>query len=61
MWYLILFIAIVAALAFWVSRKTRKPFPPQNRRPADPPAETYVCDICGEEGCTCHKEKTPYG
>ncbi len=60
MWYLILFAAMIAALAFWVSKTTRKPLSTHGSKPDDPPAETYVCDICGEEGCTCHKGKTPY-
>ena len=60
MWYLILFAAMIAALAFWVSKITRKPLSTHGSKPKDPPNETYVCDICGEEGCTCHKEKTPY-
>ncbi len=59
MLYLIFFIVLVAALAFWISRKTRNPFP-ADKQTNDPPAETYVCDVCGEEGCTCHKEETPY-
>jgi len=59
MLYLILLIVLVAALAFWISRKTRKPFP-HHKQANDPPSETYVCDIRGEEGCTCHKEETPY-
>jgi hypothetical protein len=61
MWTLILLIALVAALAFWISRKIRKPFPSHAGKPVDPPSDTYVCDVCGEEGCTCHKEKTPNG
>jgi len=61
MWTLILFIALIAAMAFWISKKTRKPFPSHKERPVDSPHETYVCDICGEEGCTCRKENTPHG
>ena len=61
MWYLILVAALIAAMAFWFSKITRKPLSTDIRKPDDPPTETYVCDICGEEGCTCHKEKTPSG
>jgi hypothetical protein len=59
MWYLIIFVVLIAAMALWISRKTRKPSPAHKGKPVDSPPESYVCDICGEEGCTCHKEKTP--
>lgn len=29
-----------------------------NRDESDEEAETYVCEICSEKECICHKEKT---
>ena len=48
MWTLILFAVCMILLAIVVSRMTRKKTPPE---------DTYVCDVCGEKSCICHKEK----
>jgi len=48
MWWIIGIIVLAAcgALYFFVSSKT-----------GTPPEDTYVCDICGEKHCICHKEE----
>ena len=48
MWQLIVFAILIIALAIWVFRiaKTKKT-----------PHDTYVCDICGEKDCVCHKQE----
>jgi hypothetical protein len=51
MWLLIVLIIIGAALgAYFVFLQTRK-----IEEPPDTP-DTYVCDVCGEHECICHKE-----
>jgi hypothetical protein len=47
MWLVILLILCAAVGAFVLfSRK----------RTEDHPKDTYVCDVCGEQECICHKE-----
>jgi hypothetical protein len=47
MWLAILLILCVVVAAFvLISRK----------KAANPPQDVYVCDVCGEEECICHKE-----
>jgi hypothetical protein len=28
----------------------------RTRQRKTPPQDTYVCDVCGEKECVCHKE-----
>ena len=45
---ILLFALCIAGLAFLVNRIAKR---------EEPPADTYVCDVCGEKDCICHKEK----
>jgi len=48
MWLLIVLIIVGAALGvYFVFLQTRK---------IEQPPDTYVCDVCGEHECICHKE-----
>jgi hypothetical protein len=29
----------------------------RTRRGRTPPRDTYVCDVCGQKECVCHKEE----
>lgn len=48
MWLLIIFILCAAVAVFFTLGRKKK---------AELPRETYVCDICGEKDCLCHKEE----
>ena len=50
MWWIIVILAIAGGcvLYFYVRSKTEIV-----------PEDTYVCDICGEKHCICHKEEKP--
>jgi Na+/H+-dicarboxylate symporter len=45
---LIFFALCIAGLLLLVNRIAKK---------EEPPADTYVCDVCGEKHCTCRKEE----
>ena len=45
---LIFFALCIAGLVLLVNRIAKK---------EAPPADTYVCDVCGEKHCTCRKEE----
>ena len=47
MWLVILLILCAAAAAFVLFRR---------KKAANSPQDTYVCDVCGEAECICHKE-----
>ncbi len=44
----IIFVVLLALVLAFVVHKTAKK--------DEIPPETYVCDICGEDVCICHKE-----
>jgi len=45
--YLILVVVCAVVVAYLIFRqKSRKE-----------PQDTYVCDVCGEKECICHKEE----
>ena len=46
-WIIILIIIILLVILFAAKNKAQK---------RAPHPETYVCDICGENECICHKE-----
>ena len=48
MWTLVVFALSMIGLALLVTRLTRKDQHPQ---------DTYICDVCGEKECICHKEE----
>jgi hypothetical protein len=50
MWLLIVLILCAAAAAYLLLTQRKK-----DKAPRD----TYVCDVCGEVECICHKEKHP--
>jgi hypothetical protein len=45
--YLVAVVVCAVVFGYWISRKRNK----------KPPQDTYVCDICGEKECLCHKEE----
>ena len=47
MWLAIFLILCAAVAAFVVFSRKKAEKPPQ---------DTYVCDVCGEKECICHKE-----
>lgn len=46
LWIIIILVLFAVALAYAFSRKTKK---------EEGPHVTYVCDVCGERDCVCHK------
>ncbi|MFH1488243.1 MAG: hypothetical protein ABII06_05020 [Pseudomonadota bacterium] len=46
-WTIIILLIILALVAYAALRK-----PARN----EPPPESFVCDICGQDECICHKE-----
>jgi LPXTG-motif cell wall-anchored protein len=48
MWLIIMMVLFAAALAYGVFRK---------KKPDTPPHDTYVCDVCNERECICHKQE----
>ncbi len=50
MWLLILVVLCVVAVAYLLLSRRNK-----DKAPRD----TYVCDVCGESECICHKENHP--
>ena len=51
MWTIILIVLFVAALVFVLQKKVKN---------VEPPQETYVCDVCGEDVCICRKENIDF-
>jgi hypothetical protein len=47
MWLIVIVVLVAAALAYVVFRK---------KKPDRLPHDTYVCDVCNERECICHKE-----
>ncbi len=47
MWPVILVVVLATIVVYVLKRKARKEELPQ---------VTYVCDVCGERDCICHKE-----
>ena len=47
MWLAIFLILCAAVAAFVLFSK---------KKAGNPPEDTYVCDVCGEKECICHKE-----
>ena len=48
MWHLILFAICILVLAIVITKLTKK---------KKSEKDTYVCDICGQKDCLCHKEE----
>ena len=46
--YLLLSVILVCILVYAVLKMSGK---------KDPDVDTYVCDVCGERHCVCHKEE----
>ena len=61
---LVILIIVIAAGAFIYqkSKSSQNSIPPLKHRPATSnkdPDVTYVCKICGERDCICHKKDKP--
>ena len=48
MWFVILLILCAAVIAYLLMRR---------KEGAEAVHDTYVCDVCGERECICHKEE----
>ena len=48
MWQLLIALLILILLILWISRLSRKKTAPD---------AVFVCDVCGEKDCVCHKEE----
>jgi aspartate carbamoyltransferase regulatory subunit len=48
MWFVILLILCAGAIAYYTIRRKRR---------RELPHDTYVCDVCGQRECICHKEE----
>jgi hypothetical protein len=48
MWIIAILVLVAAALAYVILR---------GRKPPSPPQDTYVCDVCNERECICHKQE----
>ena len=48
MWFVILLILCAAVFAYLMMRRKGR---------QELPHDTYVCDVCGERECICHKEE----
>lgn len=48
MWTFTLLLLIAAGVAYAVLKKKKTDTPPQ---------DTYVCDVCNERECICHKQE----
>jgi hypothetical protein len=46
MWILLILAVCIIVMVFWVLKNREKP-----------PEETYVCQVCNERECICHKEE----
>ena len=49
MWEVVIVIFLAGMLVHFLIRKT-------NRK--ELPNETYICDVCGDKDCVCHKENS---
>jgi hypothetical protein len=47
MWPIIVVVMFAVILVYVLTRKARK---------EELPHVTYVCDVCGERDCLCHRE-----
>jgi hypothetical protein len=52
LWIIIIAVLFAVALAYAFGRKTKR---------EEGPHVTYVCDVCGEKDCECHKIDTEDG
>jgi len=50
MTYILIIVLCAAGILLLLARRQRKP---------PPPRDTFVCDLCGEKDCICHKEEHP--
>ncbi|MEJ2725927.1 MAG: hypothetical protein P8175_15050 [Deltaproteobacteria bacterium] len=48
MWFVVLMILCAAVIAYLMLR-------PKGNQAL--PHDTYVCDVCGQKECICHKEE----
>jgi hypothetical protein len=46
--YIPLLVVCAAVIAYLLLRSQKK---------KSPPPEVYVCNVCGEKDCICHKEE----
>jgi hypothetical protein len=63
---LVILVVVVAAEVFIYrkSKSAQNSIPPLKPRPVarnEEPDVTYVCKICGERDCICHKKDKPEG
>lgn len=49
LWIIIIVVLFAVALAYTFGRKAKK---------EEGPHVTYICDVCGERDCECHKIDT---
>jgi len=48
MWFLIILVLCAAVALFLAFRK---------KKSQELPVDVYVCDVCGERECLCHKQE----
>ena len=57
--FLVLFIAIVLFLllgfVFYKKKEFQKESPPPPKKTIEKSSK-YICDVCGEKDCICHRE-----